>query len=278
MLPFKPAQNAEPARWLEERLVDFGKNVLSVVPRGFEAYARVFHPAYQVTHGTRTPLRWSDVAAQSGRTCHREMQWPNILGKEPEHDHRKLGDTWIEGPEEGDLPVEVARVLWPILSQHTTTPERCFFAVWEGFGCFPESISEAPTFEIPARRFYLFRAPIEHIEKTFCTDNPDNTIVVTIVTRSGSSEKPTPAEIKDALKDLPTPKFPLHHQSANLWWPEDRAWCVATEIDFVTTYVAGSKEAIAAILSSEALEAYQVEPTDEITYLSDKINPRPAGS
>ena len=27
------------------------------------------------------------------------------------------------------------------------------------------------------------------------------------------------------------------HQSANLWWPADQAWCVAIEIDFVCTYV-----------------------------------------
>lgn len=44
-------------------------------------------------------------------------------------------------------------------------------------------------------------------------------------------------------------------QSANLWWPDDRAWCVATEIDFMTTYIAGTAEAIAAIVARADLEA-----------------------
>ena len=267
MLPFKPAQNAEPARWLEESLVDFARNVLSVVPRGFEAYARVFHPACQVTHDARTPLRWSDVAARSGRTCHRQMHWASLLGKEPEHNHAKIeaGDTWIEGPTEGDLPVELAQVLWPLLSQHTTTPERCFFAIWEGFGCLPKSVSDAPAFKIPARKFHLFEAPIRNIEETFCTKDPSEARGVGVLVLVDPSGTLSLAEIEEAKENMPPPEFPLFHQSANLWWPEDRAWCVATEIDFVTTYVAGSKEAVAAILSSRALEAYQAEPTDDIS-------------
>jgi hypothetical protein len=48
--PFTPAENAEPARWLVERLTTFGKNILSIIPSGFEAYARVFHPAEKVTN------------------------------------------------------------------------------------------------------------------------------------------------------------------------------------------------------------------------------------
>ncbi len=32
-------------------------------------------------------------------------------------------------------------------------------------------------------------------------------------------------------------------QTPNLWWPEDRAWFVATEIDLAWTYV-GGREAL----------------------------------
>ena len=274
--PFRPAQDSEPARWLEQRLRTFGRNVLSVVPSGFEVYARVFHPAWRVTLETRSPLRWAEVAAQNGRTPHREMQWPSIRGEEPPYDHSKLkkGDTWVEGPEEGNLPPEVAATLWPLLKQHTGTSERCFFAVWEGFGCLPRSVHDAPAFEIPGRKFHLFEASIEKIEETFCTNDADEATGMGVLVLANSSKKLSPAEIADAIKDMSP--FPAHYQSANLWWSEDRAWCVATEIDFETTYVAGSEGAVDAILECDALEACWVEPMDGITYASDTVNPKPA--
>ena len=44
----------------------------------------------------------------------------------------------------------------------------------------------------------------------------------------------------------------------NLWWPEDRAWIVATEIDFMETYIGGSAECINQLLSGPDLEAFPV--------------------
>ena len=67
------------------------------------------------------------------------------------------------------------------------------------------------------------------------------------------------------------------YQSASIWWPDDRAWCVATEIDLDWTYVGGSKECVAAVLSSAALEALPAQLSDGVAYDSDPINPRPLG-
>lgn len=53
-------------------------------------------------------------------------------------------------------------------------------------------------------------------------------------------------------------------RGATIWWPSDRSWFVATEVDFDSTIVAGSSEAIAAILSSE-LCAREIEARDELT-------------
>ena len=50
-------------RWVEEGFSDWklGK-VGSLMPAGFSAYARIFHPAY--LHGDREqPVRWSTVAS-----------------------------------------------------------------------------------------------------------------------------------------------------------------------------------------------------------------------
>ena len=293
--PFTPAEDAEPADWLVERLTDFAVNVLSVVPSGFEAYARVFHPASKVTctadmaqESTSEPLRWADVAELTGRTAHRLMQWASIQGSHSAlNDYTKLkaGDVYIEPPEEGSLPLELAQTLWPILEPHTKTSAMCFFAIWEGFGGLPNFIREAPAFEIPDRRFYLFRAPLQTIEQSFYTgvtydDTAGGGIGVTI---ANGSEIPSPAELQKLLSSTEVQEqlralhaeMPVTYQSANLWWPEDRAWCVHTEIDLNTTYIGGSQRLIDAILASEKLEAYQLEPTDQITYDSDTLNPLP---
>jgi hypothetical protein len=51
-------------------------------------------------------------------------------------------------------------------------------------------------------------------------------------------------------------------QTPNLWWPDDRAWCVASEIDFCSTYVGGSPALIERVLGDERLEAIPVRPED----------------
>ena len=51
--------------------------------------------------------------------------------------------------------------------------------------------------------------------------------------------------------------IPFAHQSANLWWPADRAWCVATEIDFAWTYVGGTRAVVDALLADPRLDAVE---------------------
>jgi hypothetical protein len=51
--------------------------------------------------------------------------------------------------------------------------------------------------------------------------------------------------------------IPFSHQSANLWWPADRAWCVATEVDFAWTYVGGPRSCIQALLTDPRLDALE---------------------
>jgi hypothetical protein len=55
--------------------------------------------------------------------------------------------------------------------------------------------------------------------------------------------------------------FPMG-QTPNLWWPDDRAWCVASEIDFCSTYVGGSPVLIERVLDDERLEAISVRLED----------------
>ncbi|MDH6678082.1 hypothetical protein M2284_002285 [Rhodococcus sp. LBL1] len=70
-----------------------------------------------------------------------------------------------------------------------------------------------------------------------------------------------------------------HHRSggysANLWWPDDHTWCVATDIDHMSTYVGGSVACIDAILTDPRLEAFPVPDTDYIGWRAGTINSHP---
>lgn len=65
-------------------------------------------------------------------------------------------------------------------------------------------------------------------------------------------------------------------QSANLWWPEDRAWCVATEIDFAWTYAGGTEDCIQALIERPELEGLPARIDHGVTYNADRINSPPA--
>lgn len=58
----------------------------------------------------------------------------------------------------------------------------------------------------------------------------------------------------------------------NLRWPDDRAWCVAPEIDFPYTYVGGSSKLIEEIIGHPLLEALPATIDQGITADSDKVN------
>ncbi|BAH51856.1 hypothetical protein ROP_36090 [Rhodococcus opacus B4] len=63
--------------------------------------------------------------------------------------------------------------------------------------------------------------------------------------------------------------------SAHLWWPDDHAWCVATDIDLMTTYLGASAECVEAVLAAPDLEALPATPDQKITWDSDTVNPLP---
>ena len=68
------------AAWLRPRLASAGLEACpldAIIPAGFEAYARVFHPAYDLDG---SPVAWSEVAAAHGRVMHRQAQWEAIIG------------------------------------------------------------------------------------------------------------------------------------------------------------------------------------------------------
>jgi hypothetical protein len=192
--------------------------VLSFVPRGFEAYCRIFHPAGEVS--------WAEIASANGHEPHALMQLPEITNTEGWHVDPHPG-VFDELPRAGELPEGLRAPVTDTLRSYTATPESCWFAVWEGYGALRPDVRDAPWFRLPHRKYHLFHGPIEALLM--------------------------PCE--PAWWD----------QTANIWWPADRTWCVATEVDLMSTYVGGSTDCIAALAAHPALEAYAVDPGDPIS-------------
>jgi hypothetical protein len=225
------------AAWAEERLLarPFAA-VGALVPDTFEDFARVLHPAYRRVEGGREEaVTWATVASWTGRLAHPLMQFERIaeLGTDP-----NTQPDWGRRPDAGDLPNELVGPLVPVLEGFTTTPGDCWFCLWEGFGGLDliPSFDQLPRVRGPGRQYLLFRGPISVMAAG--TDDPD----------------------------LGWPDYP------QLWWPDDRAWCVATDIDLDSTYIGASRECIARLLDEPELEVVPARIDDRVDVGADAPN------
>lgn len=281
-------KNAEPARWISESITKFNYTVEAILPSNFEAYARIFHPAYKLTYTERIPLRWEEVAEQCGRVSHAKMQWKNILCEHFSYyqsaQEKEIKAVSIDFPNEGSLTSDMATTLWKLLETYNEG-ENCFFAIWEGYGRQGQLIKQAPTFEIPARKFHIFEGQLSAIENSFLPLFPSEPAIfrsvrvpsfLGISIRNPFSKVPKyePTELDELIRNMPHSEQ-FEYQSANMWWAADNSWCVASEIDLNTTYIGASQEIIDVIVNHKNLEAYQVEVTQNISNISDTINPKP---
>ncbi|WP_112262009.1 hypothetical protein [Lentzea terrae] len=254
-----PAAAAHASAWAVAGVRDFDGTVGSIVPSVFSAYARVFHPAYRRTAANGVePVRWREVAEAHHRVMHPLAQWRQINPPLPgettnlEKWGRDLGSipgregVWDDEPVLGAMPTSVAARLAALLTRYTGTPDRCWLAVWEGYGDLAGTWTAAPRFEVPGRGLHLLTGP------------------------AAAAAFP----LSDERPPLTEPDRQLH---PNLWWPSDHAWCVATDVDMMTTYVGGSAEAVAAVVADAGLEAFPVNVDDAVTWDSDTVNRVRAG-
>ncbi|MHB8589261.1 MAG: hypothetical protein ACYDA0_10465 [Candidatus Dormibacteraceae bacterium] len=253
-----PSEAVENADWIAPRLHHFAAyDVGTVVPTGFAAYARILHPAFIGD----VEVRWSEVAEWSGKTIHPEVQFHAIA--EPAAGHGLGPERFSHTPRNGVLAEARMRALAGLLSKHTSTGDRCWFCLWEGYGY----INRGGVIEVRAYRDSLAgrwaRWRHEHLHVEF--RKPQHPRI--------SIKRVTPNPQRSYLLfSGPVTKAAGWQDGPNLLWPDDRAWCVASEIDFAYTYIGGSKELIDEILKDPALEALPSDVAHGISYYSDKIN------
>lgn len=253
-----PSDEVEAADWIAGRLHPFAQDVGSVVPTGFEAYARIFHPASRLVGTHEVEVRWSEVAEWSGRKVHPEMQFHTIAVPVPDRETRLEAwsrEPWLGAPSEGQ-----ARALVGLLARYTSTPDACWFCVWDGYGEFNGSAFQEMTFYSGTGRH--LRAWWWRVQQKFQRRKP--------VRREGK-------RVRLPGRDYLLFKGPLslavgHRSGPNLWWPDDRTWYVASEIDFPYTYVGGPKKLIEEILAEPSLEALPATLDHGISAFSDTVN------
>lgn len=154
--------DVEVGSWIRDRLDPGFATMHGVVPHGFEAYARVFHPAWVrsipgrgvptnaelrtmsedeealVLAGLRDEdVTWADTAAAFGTVMHPLAQWHRIVRTPQGEDWRRRvapDGREFHAPIEGDLPPRLLAHVAEHLVAHTTTPHDGVAGVWEGWG------------------------------------------------------------------------------------------------------------------------------------------------
>ncbi len=264
------------ADWIGARLSPFNSFIVtSVVPTGFDAYARVLHPA-QEPRDDDGLVRWSQVAAWSGIPLRRDSQFHSIALPPV----RPEGEApWsAQCPRQGGLYLPDAEALAELTRAWTATSQRCWFCVWEGYGWLATSHAGAG------------RAVAELTSEGWAGGRPADT--GGRPADAGGADVPSPAPFPAVAQrgprvHLPNRDYLLYggpveavaalirgagvDQTPNLWWPADHAWCVASEIDLAWTYVGGPTGLIDAILADDRIEALPAEPSDPLNRIEEWV-------
>lgn len=213
------------------------------MPTGFTACARLLHPVEEADPdtGSMGQVRWSEISDWSGVALLPTSRfWQIALPERPPADPVP-GDG---APASDVLGARDGAALARLLRRHTTTPERCWFGIWEGYGWeeqvgnppqlsdpVPAAVRSGPRVQLPGRDYLLYAGPVE----------------------AGMAFLPEERELAD------------------LWWPEDRAWCVYGDVDLTSTYVAGSAELVETLLASTDVEAVDADPEDAAVVLPGDV-------
>jgi hypothetical protein len=168
----------------------------------------------------------------------------------PSYERHVLIEFLIEPALGWEEECELFAQLAPVLASHTTTPDRCWFAIWEGHGFDTTTTSYAaiatddddrraiearrqrlrdedvrrneavratlatlPAFDLPHRRYYLLHGPVS------------------------------------AASEIERPDGPFH-QPPDLWWPDDRSWFVGGDVDLDWCCVGGSAPLAADVMAA----------------------------
>ncbi|GAB4587011.1 hypothetical protein [Nocardia sp. IFM 10818] len=285
--------DVERGGWLLARVGEDG--VGGIAGTGFEAYARILHPV-EATRRDATVTDewggpaivaeamwpWAEVAARTGRVMHPLVQWRNLTDGEAEA-AMSFGDGWAVGQTaEGWFDPSLLAALTVHLRAATETPEEVTAGVWNGFGELNTSADAVLIVSTDGDPHDIERerARIDAELAAAVTPEVGRAVVAGpflrwpgrdfILFDTALSELADPTWVYAAGLGW-TADFP--GVTPQLLWPADHAWVVASEIDFDSTIVAGSRGLIAAVLADHRFESFEIAEDADLSWDGDTINP-----
>ncbi|GAA1938206.1 hypothetical protein [Agromyces allii] len=283
--------------WIAERL-DRGSltaTMHSVVPRGFAAYARIFHPLegrrpvgatwdelrrdpeFWPGGWEQRPTTWRSLAHDLGVTWHPLVQWHSIARASGE-DGRWNGipgpDGWRYGePLSGGVSAQMLAEIAVVLARHTSTPDVGQAAVWEGHGGLFSNDG------ISRITFYADDELESEVDEAAFLESPPLGPEVDAGPRlelPARSHVLFDAGIRELADESWPERAPWVRDSwpvtPSLVWPEDRAWVLVGEVDYDSTIVAGSADVVADLLAAPGLEVEEIPEGADLSWDGDRLN------
>ena len=141
------------------------------------------------------------------------------------------GDDWWDAYRDRIGTIADAGARW------TTTPDRAVFAVWEGYGF------------TTATTWYAGSRSARSLARRRRDDERGNAELAARLAQVPGIDRPHRRYHRlegpvTAATDITEPGAPGRWQRPDLWWPEDRAWFVGTDVDFWSCYVGGTGDFI----------------------------------
>ncbi|MEV8503733.1 hypothetical protein AB0368_02755 [Actinoplanes sp. NPDC051475] len=136
-------------------------------------------------------------------------------------------ETDVEMPDDHPSDITQTRRALHLLAGFTSTPQECYFCVWEGYSDIPLP-PHGPLVEIPHRRYALLRGALHDID-AWETD------------LGGGHPIAPPAFV----------------------WPADRRWCLAADVDPHWAGIGAERAAVDALVADPQLDVVPAQPADD---------------
>lgn len=339
---FEWVPDLERGEWLRPMEAEPWGSILSVVPRGFEAYARLFHPVDRDRpRKTKTwqgldertyfagvddieasletqRTTWTQTAESFGTTMHAQAQYARLVRGDDGAVHAAIAaDGWRYGDtSDGRLDAAALTAASAVLARHTTTPDAGIAAIWEGWGGLVSSAGATP----------LVLESSERLPARYSDEDTGRIADLSLRKRLAAAARQRITAARSMIEAVPGivhnhpepgsgllshesaagPRFELHAstgrsyvlfeagandfadaawparapwvdnvmwaQSPSILWPDDHAWVLATEIDFDSTLVAGTRALVRELVETPGLEVLPIPTDADLTWDGDVLN------
>jgi hypothetical protein len=234
------SRDVSAAEWIIRRLhPSSASDVCSLVPEGFDSYARILHPVPCLEDSALSLRSWQDLARQAGLSLYPTTQFEALQASAARRN--------CQPPDVGTLDRDTLDAVIEILAPATAQPQACWFGIWEGYGWMQGPPAIAALVRAPPRR-----------DRPSGKRNPPGYPLVNVAGRNL-------VLYRGPVTEAAAFSSPPASQSPNLWWPADHAWCVASDIDLPSTYVGASEPLIGQVLDDSRIEALPTSAADPIT-------------